>query len=79
MINPKREVRELSLNFRGKPLEEMLKSLKQIIEKPDPSGKPTIMMVSSKSAFDLELLDTMEAAQGGTMTTGGHDIDPAVM
>ena len=65
--------------LRGKPLEEKLKSLKQVIGNPDGSGKPIIMFISSKTSMELEMLEHMEAAQGGTITTGGQDIDPAVM
>ena len=56
MINPKREVRELSLTFRGKPLDAPLKSLFQIVENYSGNEK-IIMYLSSKGSIEMDYLD----------------------
>ena len=67
MINPKREVRELSLTFKGKPLEENMKTMKQVIGTLPTDGRPSIMFLSSKSPTELEYQDLADAAMGGNL------------
>lgn len=64
-IFPRRDVRELTLTYKGKDLKESLKTLKQVMGSSFNKVEACIMILSSKSQIEMEYMD-QELAIFGT-------------
>ena len=68
-IFPKRDVNELTLTYKGKDLKEGLKTLKQVMGSSFGKTESCMMILSSKSAIEMEYMD-QELAVFGTKAGG---------
>ena len=76
-IYPKRDIRELNLTYKGKDMSEKMKTLKQVMGTSFGKVDSIIMILSSKSAIEMEYMDQELAIFGSKIET--NQFDPKVM
>ena len=77
-ITPTKPPLELTITCRGKIIEDRLKSIKDVIGSSS-DGQPVKIMLSSKSAIEMEYVDANEAATGGSFNPSGDKVDPVLL